>query len=146
MPRGRAPARTASGRRAKPARRHLHTVPPSRRPRPRGRLPFLIAAFSLTAVLVVGVVSLQALVSQTAFRMQDLQHRIQQLEQRTDELRLEAAQLSSPERVEHEAHRLGFVYPPPDDVHTIVVRTRSRTGNGAPSSLFALEQFLGSAP
>jgi len=103
-------------------------------------------AFALVAVLVTGVVSLQAMVSQTAFRMQELQDRSQELQSRTDELRLEAAQLSAPDRIEREAHHLGFVYPAPDDVHTIVVRARPRQGEGAGGGLFAIERLLGTAP
>jgi cell division protein FtsL len=118
---------------------------PARRPG-RRRLPFLIAAFSLTTVLVTGIVSLQALVSQTAFRMQALQQQDQRLQQRYDELRLEAAQLSAPDRVEREASRLGFEYPSPERVHTIVVHTRPGGRDGSAGALFAIEQLLGSAP
>jgi cell division protein FtsL len=138
----RAKATRSAGRR----RAHLRPVPAPAARRGRRRLPFLIVAFALTAVLVTGVVSLQAMASQTAFRMQALQDSNRHLQQRYDELRLEAAQLSAPERVEKEARRLGFEYPAPDRVHTIVARTRIGGRNGSAEALFALERLLGSAP
>jgi cell division protein FtsL len=146
----RSPARRppARGTLRPPANRaqHLRSVPPPEPRRGRRRLPFLIAAFALTTILVVGVVSIQVMVAQTSFRMQELQRRNELLEQRYDELRLEVARLSAPDRIEREARRIGFVYPEPGDVHTIVVRTRPKGGNAGGSSLFAIEQLLGSVP
>ena len=57
----------------------------------------------IVGALVVGIVSLQALVSQTSFRMQDLQDRTATLQQANGELILRLARLSSPERIAAEA-------------------------------------------
>jgi cell division protein FtsL len=150
------PARRASGTRASAARRgrpsntnrrrpHLRVVP-ERRPR-RHRLAFLVAAFALTSALVVAVVSLQALVSQTAFRMETIQQQSEQLKLQFDQLRLELATASSPQHIEREARRLGLVYPAPDHVKTITV------GGPSPSESqlgehpsFEVKRIIGASP
>lgn len=121
----RAPARRAPApppsppRRRAPSRHPKRASPPGRttlRPvaaaRPRRRhAPFVVLSGLIVGALVVGIVSLQALVSQTSFRMQDLQDRTATLQQQNGELVLRVARLSSPERIAAEAHRLGLVLP-----------------------------------
>jgi len=121
-------------------------VRPPKPPRTR-RLAFLVAAFALTGLLVVGVVSLQALVSQTAFRMERIQTENQQLSLQFDELRLQLATLSSPQRIEHEAKRIGLVYPQPNDVKTISIKgpaPNERELADQPS--FGVKRFIGASP
>jgi cell division protein FtsL len=80
----------------------------------------------IVGALVVGIVSLQALVSQTSFRMQDLQARTATLQEANGELILRLARLSSPERIAAEAHRLGLVLPA--RVEPLRVRTPGARG------------------
>ena len=75
----------------------------------------------LVGALVVGIVTLQALVSQTAFRMQDLQVRAKALQQHYGEQTLTVARLSAPERIASAAHRAGLVLPDPSHVYTLHV-------------------------
>jgi cell division protein FtsL len=100
----------------------------------------VFAAF-LVGGLLVAVVAAQALVAQNAFRLQDLQGRISQLQQTTDDLRLQVALDSAPGRIAEEARKLGLRLPPSDHVYSLPVaepamgRTGSRTPpfpNGSP--------------
>lgn len=92
---------------------------PSRR-----RLPFLLMSLVIVGVLIAGVAGLQALVSQSSFRMDDLSARINQLEERQGELRLQTAELSSPKGIAKEAKRLGLELPGPP----IVLKVPNRSG------------------
>lgn len=85
----------------------------------RRRVRFFAASLLLVGSLVVGVVSLQALVSQTSFRMQDLSRRSLELKRQTGDLQLQVAKLSSPERIRREAWRLGLRAQDPDRVKTL---------------------------
>jgi cell division protein FtsL len=78
----------------------------------------LVAALVVGA-LVLGVVSLQVMVAENSFRMNDLSRRGAELRQDQGELRLEIAELSSPRRIEREAKRLGLHLS--DDVETLRV-------------------------
>jgi cell division protein FtsL len=104
-------------------------VASARRPR---RFPFLVACFVLVGMLVVGVASLQAVVSQGSFRMQDLARHNLELQQEYGRLKLEVAELSSPGRIAARARRLGFRLPRPDEVSTLRVKgpVRPKTGAG----------------
>jgi cell division protein FtsL len=102
-----------------PRRAARHRASPASRT---GRLPFLIASFVLAGILVVGVASLQAVVSQGSFRMQDLTRRNAELRQEYGRLKLQVAELSSPGRIAAQARRLGFHLPDPDDVRTLRVK------------------------
>ncbi len=112
-----------SGRTSKPRRPRLRVVRAPRAPRSR-RLPFLIACFVLVGSLVVAVVSMQALVAQNSFRLQELTRRNAELAQASGMLQLEVAQLSAPHRIAKEARRLGYRLPDPGQLHTIAVRGR----------------------
>ena len=94
------------------------------------RLPFLVVAFFLVGSLVFGVVTLQALVSQTSFKMQELTRRSADLQESYGRLTLEVAQLSSPARIARQAGQLGFHVPAGGEVHTISVRGTSRANPG----------------
>jgi len=82
-------------------------------------------------MLVVGVASLQAVVSQGSFRMQDLTRHNLELQQEYGRLKLEVAELSSPGRIAARARRLGFRLPQPGDVSTLRVKGTGRANTGA---------------
>lgn len=104
---------------------HLRVVPAEGRRAPRMR--FAVLAGCLVAVLVFGVVTLQAMVSQDSFRIERLARRTQQLRQQEEELRLQVATLSAPDRIAREARRLGLVLP--SVVHAIAIpRSSPRAG------------------
>jgi cell division protein FtsL len=109
----------ASQRRRSP----LRVVTPRRPESPR-RLPFLIACFVFVGSLVVAVVSVQALVAQSSFQMQQVTRRNAVLAQAAGRLQLEIAQLSAPSRMAKEARKLGLRLPGPGQLHTLVVRGR----------------------
>jgi cell division protein FtsL len=106
---------TRSGARRRAPRPRVAPAPRRR------RLPFLVACFVVIGMLVLGVVTVQALASQGAFRMQELSRRNADLVDVNGRLQLQIAELSAPDRIEREARRLGYVQPDPDHVHTIVV-------------------------
>lgn len=114
-----------------PRRRPWLRVVPAPRAR---RLPFLIASFVILGVLVVGVTSLQAVVSQGSFRMQELARHNVELQQDYGRLKLQVAELSSPGRIAAKARRLGFHLPEPDDVRTLPVKgsVPANAGAGTP--------------
>jgi hypothetical protein len=105
----------------------------------------------LVGALVVGIVTLQALVSQTSFRMQDLQARTRALQQGYGERTLVVARLSAPDRIAAAARRAGFVLPDPSHIYTLHVAGPRDAGTGAqeegsaPGSS-ALKAFLGAQP
>jgi len=138
QPSGRPPAVSpaSKGRAARPARRS--TPEPRHRVRSRAvsaprisRLPFLVSSFVVVGILVVGVASLQAVVSQGSFRMQDLTRRNVELQQEYGRLKLQVAELSSPGRIAAQARRLGFHLPDPDDVRTLRVKGGVQMRNAA---------------
>jgi cell division protein FtsL len=96
-----------SSRPAERDRRHLRLVRP-RRLRPPRRLPFFLLAFLVVSVLVTGIVSAQAIVSQNSFRLEQLTQRGAELETRQGELRLQVATLSEPNRIAAEARSMGL--------------------------------------
>jgi cell division protein FtsL len=117
-------ARHEAQRAQRPAAgRHLRAVPAPRTRR--RRAPFLLLAVVLVGGLVLGVASLQALVAQTSFRMEDLARRGAALRQEQGELRLDVARLSAPRRIANEARRLGLRLPDPAEVKTLEVKSGS---------------------
>jgi cell division protein FtsL len=112
------------GERRTPTGHRLRAVPPPRRRR--RTVPFLLAAGVLVGALVLSVASLQALVAQTSFRMEDLTRRDAALRQEYGDLRLEIARLSSPGRIAEEARRLGLRLPDPAAVTTLEIPGGSR--------------------
>jgi len=121
---------------------------PSSRPR-RRRLPFFIASTVLVGPLVFGVVTVQALVSQTSFRMQQLANENARLQESYGELKLQIAQLSSPDRIARQATRLGLRVPDSSNVHAVAIPGSGATGRvdrqGGPLS-FSLKRLLGDHP
>lgn len=133
-----------AGRHARP---RLRVVSP-RAARAR-RLPFLFLSIVLVGVLVLGVASVQALVSQTSFRLHDLSQRNARLQQEYGELRLRVAELSAPGRIAAEARGLGLELPASGDVRTLYIHGSSgsgRSSGGGDSPSFALKGVLGGSP
>jgi cell division protein FtsL len=146
---GRPPASPAGRRAKRPARSPLRVVQPARRRR-RSRAPLLILSGVIVASLLVGIVTLQALVSQTSFRMQDLQARTGELQQQYGQLKAQAAALSAPSRIAAAAHRQGMVLPNASQVQTLRVPgvtspSSASNGSAVPPSA-ALKPVIGGEP
>ncbi|HEX6208581.1 MAG TPA: cell division protein FtsL, partial [Actinomycetota bacterium] len=121
----------------------------TRRPRPAGRraparharkrLPFLLFSLVVVSAMIVLLVSAQAIVAQSAFRITELRERVDVIENEHAQLRLEAARLSSPERIMRAARDAGLVLP--DRVEILAVsgkgasRIRSHLGTLASADL-----------
>ena len=127
-PARRTPARAPRGGRPAPhvvagkpgsrerAKRRRATRPKLRvvsEPSQRRLLPFLLVSLVVVGVLISAVAGVQALVSQSSFRMDDLSARIHQLQDRQGELELREAELSSSKGIADEAARLGLELPGP---------------------------------
>ena len=82
-----------------------------RRRRASRRLPFVLLAGALLVGLVLLLTSAQALVAQGAFRLSELNQRVERLATQNDMLRLRVARVSSPERIANAARRAGLVVP-----------------------------------
>jgi hypothetical protein len=81
---------------------------------------------------VLGLTALNAILAQGSFRIADLSHRVDRLQQDYDRKQLGIARLSAPGRIAREAARLGMVLPPPSHVKVIHVRrTSGRRSTGA---------------
>ena len=123
----------------RPQRRRGLRVVRSTGPR---RAPFLFLALMILGAAVLGIVITQALVSETAFSVQKLVQSNAQLQQSNDQLRLQAAQLGAPARIETEARRLGMIIP--SEVETITVAAPN--GPGPPGAARAGNHRAGGNP
>jgi cell division protein FtsL len=84
--------------------------------------------------IVLGLVSLNALLAQTSFRIDDVSDRIDSLSQEFLRLTREQAELSAPGRIAAWASRHGMRLP--DDIHLLHVPTSaSAAPAGVPDSL-----------
>jgi cell division protein FtsL len=107
----------------------------------------VIVSFLVVGFLVFGVVTVQAILSQTSFRMQQLDTRGIHLRQDYGHLKLEVARLSAPGRIVQEAKHLGLRLP--DHVRTLPVDGPSPPGaapSGGSNPSFALKGVLGEEP
>ena len=75
------------------------------------QVPFFAGAVLAVSVLVLGTVSLQAVLSETSFEMRELSRKATRLQSEYSRLKLQVAELSSPERVAREARKLGLTIP-----------------------------------
>ncbi len=75
------------------------------------QIPFLAGAVLTVSVLVLGIAGLQAVLSETSFKMRELSRRATQLQADHSRLKLIVAELSSPERIAREARKLGLEIP-----------------------------------
>jgi cell division protein FtsL len=120
----RAPSRT-------PAARPLTSTPPHphRRAR-RGTTPaFWVFAAVVVTGMVVGVVSMSALLVQSSFRLDAVQQRIASLRDEQEVLTEQVAAASSPERIQAWARQEGMVMP--DSAVVLRVPPVTASGNGA---------------
>jgi cell division protein FtsL len=109
----------------------------------------VIASFVIVGMVVMGVVSLQAMVSQGSFRMQQLAQHNLELQNEYGRLKLQVAELSSPGRIARQARHLGLRLPDPDEVRTLPVKGAEHPIAG-PGTLgrpvLSLKKELGQAP
>ena len=83
-----------------------------RRKRPRRfSARFALLASAIAVVMLVGLVSLSALVAQTSYRIDDLSSRITQLSMHRDVLGRNVAEASAPGRIARWAHQHGMRLP-----------------------------------
>ena len=114
-------AKTRQKPRQKPRRRKHH-------------LGFVVLSSILVGSIVLGLVSLNALLAQTSFRLDDVSNRIDSLSQEYLRLTREQAELSAPGRIAAWASRHGMRLP--DDIHLLHVPTSaSAAPTGVPDSL-----------
>ncbi len=97
------------------------------------QIPFLVGAILMVSVLVLGIVSLQAVLSETSFEMREMSKKATQLQSEYSRLKLMVAELSSPERVAREARRLGLTFP--TQVRTLSVALPRGSDRRAPLSI-----------
>ena len=122
---------SAAVRRAAPAKGTSAPAPKAPRLRrvqakrkPRSSLAFWVFAASLLGLLILGLVSLNALLAQNSFRIAELTDRVDRLAQEHDERVLEVAQLSTPSRIIEQARFLGMDVPE----RTVVLRIAGPRG------------------
>jgi cell division protein FtsL len=97
----------------RPTRPQLAPVPPGGRPnrRPRRRLrrvPFVLLCAALLAGVLLVLTSAQALVAQDAFRLTALDARAERIRVENDLLRVQVAELSTPDRIAAAARAAGL--------------------------------------
>ncbi|HVM11428.1 MAG TPA: hypothetical protein VM638_02990 [Actinomycetota bacterium] len=132
--------RRAAGRRAA-ARTRARVATRAR------RIPFGVTALCLVALVILGLVAAQALVTQDSFRLAELARRAEALEADYGRLRLEAARLSSPDRIASAARRAGMVLP--EQVELIRLPAVAPAGSSEETTelgTFALKGVLGGGP
>jgi len=112
-----APSRPGRVLRPEPApaeRRHLRVVPPNyvsaRTRQRRARLLVVLAGAAIAAALF-GVVAFHVVLTQNQLDLQHLRTEADAASVKQQQLRLQAAQLESPERVVDDAQKLGMVPP-----------------------------------
>lgn len=92
--------------------------------RRRGQLGFFVLSSLILGSMIFGLVSLNALLAQSSFRVDDLERRIAGLSQENLELTREQAKLSAPGRVAAWATRQGMRLP--DDLQILHVPSPER--------------------
>ncbi len=96
------------------------------------QVAFFAGAILAVSVLVLGIVSLQAVLSETSFEMRELSRRATQLQSEYSRLKLQVAELSSPERIAREARSLGLTIP--TQIRTLSVELPSERERREPLS------------
>lgn len=117
-----------------PARRPAAPRPRKAVAKPkRHNVGFALFAGTVLALVVVGVVALNAFLAQTAFRIDELRARVEALSEEQVVLRMEAAQLSAPRAVAAWARRQGMMVPEHGQVHLLRLGERDRGASGTSS-------------
>jgi cell division protein FtsL len=75
--------------------------------------------------LVLGLTTLNAVLAQGSFRVDDLSHRVDRLQREFERRQLEVARLSAPGRISRLAAGLGMVLPDPHHVRVVHVRGKA---------------------
>jgi cell division protein FtsL len=117
------------------------------RTRPAGRsIRFPVALVVAGVVLVFGIVTVQAVSSQSAFRLDRLSQKTAVLQEEHGRLKLQVARLSAPGRILQAARVLGLELP--EEVHTVRVPGPSPRSDLTPEGTerFSLKRDLGSEP
>jgi len=83
------------------------------------RLRFVVVIAAVVVPLIVGLVSLNAVLAQTSFSVDALTTRVNTLQQKGEELRKDVAVLSAPDRVYRWALKQHMITPDPRDVHVL---------------------------
>lgn len=117
------PRRSASPRRA-PVRRPVTARGGAPRPGSRGSTSFWVLTSLVVTVLIVGVVSLSALLVQASFQEQRIRTQLEILAEEHEALALEVVGLSSPPRIAAWATEEGMVVAP--SVEVLLVRMAKR--------------------
>lgn len=100
-----------------PPRATLRAILPAPAGRPRrGSVAFAVFSGLLLGLMVLGLVSLNVMVAQSSFHLDELADRADRLGHRVEDGRLEVARLSAPARIARESRRLGLHLPDPRDV------------------------------
>lgn len=113
-----------------------HRGPVARPRRRKHHLGFLILSSVVMGSMILGLVSLNALLAQRSFRIDDLRGRIDVLTQERLELQHEQAALSAPGRIAEWAHRHGMRLP--DDIRSLHVPSKGTTAAPAGAAGLAL--------
>ncbi|MFL5737203.1 MAG: hypothetical protein ACJ76P_07675 [Actinomycetota bacterium] len=112
---------------SKPERRAPASTRPTNTPRKpaqrrrarRLRLRFAVVIAAVVVPLIVGLVSLNAVLAQTSFTVDSLTTRVSTLQQKGEELRKDVAVRSAPGRVYRWALKQHMITPDPHDVHVL---------------------------
>ena len=115
------PKPSSKPRKAPASRKPRATSPkPATRKRVRRlRLRFVVVIAAVVVPLIVGLVSLNAVLAQTSFSVDALTTRVNTLQQKGEELRKDVAVLSAPDRVYRWALKQHMITPDPRDVHVL---------------------------
>ena len=83
---------------------------------------FLIFSGLVVGGLVLGLTTLNAMVAQSSFKVDDLSSRVDRLQQEAEHKQLEYAQLTAPDRIVSAAQGQGLVLPKPNAVKVVHVQ------------------------
>jgi cell division protein FtsL len=153
-----APARPTRALRPEPTpeeRRHLRVVPPNyvsaRTRRNRARLLVVLAGAAIAAALF-GVVAFHVVLTQNQLNLQHLSAEADAASVKQQQLRLQVAELESPERVVDDAQKLGMVPPAtvrylsPDGTAPSQSQLQTPPPNPAPTPAAAAKAYASKSP
>jgi cell division protein FtsL len=111
------------------AARPTPSTPPQRRARRGSHPAFWIFSGVVVAVLVVGVVAVNALVVNTTYKLRGVQQEVRALDDESETLQIQVAHRSSPSRIAIWADEHGMILPAPQDVVPLAVPGRRDGGH-----------------
>jgi cell division protein FtsL len=104
------------------------STPPQRRARRGSHPAFWIFSGIVVAVLVIGVVAINALVVNTTYKLRGVQQEVHALSDDSEDLQIQVAHRSSPSRIAAWADGHGMILPAPQDVVPLAVPGRRDGG------------------